>query len=278
MGATIGRYANRIANGRFLISGTEYQLSKNNGVNTLHGGHCGFDKQLWDAFQEENSIKMTYCSEDMEEGFPGKLSVEITFSLTNSDELIIDYRAQTNKETIVNLTNHTYFNLKGDSDSTICDHLLYINADYITPVDLELLPTGELMHVENTPFDFRTSKKVGADIEKNHPQLSHGKGYDHNWVLNKRTNAISLAASLVEPTSGRTMEVYTTKPGIQFFSCNFGDLKIHGKNGRYYIARSGLALEPQFFPDSPNQPDFPSSILKPNEKYQHKTVFKFFVK
>jgi len=275
MGCIIGRYANRISNGKFTINGIEFLLSQNDRENTIHGGFQGFDKKIWEIEQVGNSIKMTYCSEDGEEGFPGKLNVSVTFELTDTNELRLDYKALTTKETAVNLTHHTYFNLQGEGSTTILGHTLQINSDFITEVNSSLIPTGELLPVANTPFDFRVSKRIGLDIEKNHPQLKYGNGYDHNWVLNKSNDRLSLAAILSESSSGRDIEIYTTKPGLQFFSGNFGDEKIQGKNG-FYKERSGLALEPQFFPNSPNLPDFPSAILIPEDHYHHKTIYKFY--
>lgn len=278
MGCIVGRYANRISKGRITINGTNYLLSQNDGENTIHGGFQGFDKKIWETEQVGNSIKMTYYSEDEEEGFPGKLIVTVTFELTEMDELIIDYKAQTTKETVVNLTHHTYFNLGGIACSTILDHDLSINSDSITEIDSNLIPTGNFLHVKNTPFDFKTPKSIGSQINLNHPQLKFGNGYDHNWVLNKKPNELSKAAVLLEPTSGRTVEFYTTKPGIQVFTANFGTDNVLGKEGVFIKARSGVAIEPQFFPDSPNQSMFPSSIIKATENYHHQTILKFSVK
>jgi len=278
MGCIVGRYANRISKGKITINGTDYLLSQNDQENTIHGGFQGFDKKIWDVEQNDNTIKMTYCSEDGEEGFPGKLDVVVTFSLTDSDELIIDYHAQTSKETVVNLTHHTYFNLGGKGCSTILDHVLSINSDYMTEIDSCLIPTGNFLEAKNTPFDFKNLKSINSQINLNHPQLKFGNGFDHNWVLNKKPNELSEAAVLFEPSSGRTVEFYTTKPGLQVFTANFGTDSVPGKEGVFIKARSGVAIEPQFFPDSPNQPIFPPSNLKPSEKYHHQTIIKFSVK
>ncbi|MGE0088061.1 MAG: aldose epimerase family protein [Bacteroidales bacterium] len=275
MGCIVGRYANRISKGMIKIKGTTYLLSQNDRGNILHGGFHGFDKQIWNTEQVGDNIKMTYCSEDGQEGFPGKLNVSVTFGLTETDELIIDYKAQTTKQTVVNLTHHNYFNLSGSGSSTILNHVLYINSDCITEIDSSLIPTGNLIIVNNTPFDFKTPKTIGSQINFNNPQLNYGNGFDHNWVLNKKPNELSKAAVLFEPNSGRTVEFYTTKPGLQVFTSNFGTENIFGKNGHYIKSRSGVAVEPQYFPDSPNQPKFPSAILKPNEVYNHKTIYKF---
>ncbi|MDX9694931.1 MAG: aldose epimerase family protein [Bacteroidales bacterium] len=275
MGCIVGRYANRISKGKISINRKTYFLSQNDSENTLHGGFQGFDKKIWNAEKDGNSVKMNYCSEDGEEGFPGKLSVAVTFELTESDELIIDYQAQTTKDTVVNLTHHTYFNLAGNTCSTVLDHFLTIHSDYITEIDSCLIPTDNFLEVKNTPFDFKTPKTIGSRISLNHPQLNLGNGFDHNWVLNKNPDELSKAAVLFEPTSGRTIEFFTTMPGLQVFTSNFGTENIPGKEGRFIKARSAVAIEPQFFPDSPNQHNFPSAILKSNEGYNHKTIYKF---
>jgi aldose 1-epimerase len=275
MGCVVGRYANRISKGKITIDATDYLLSQNDRENTIHGGFQGFDKKIWETEKAGNSVRMTYCSEDGEEGFPGKLNVSVTFELTENDELIIEYKAQTTKDTVVNLTHHTYFNLGGKVSSTILDHVLSIDSDSITEIDSSLIPTGNFLEVKNTPFDFRTPKTIGSQINLNHPQLKFGNGFDHNWVLNKKPNELSKAAILFEPTSGRTVEFFTTKPGIQIFTANFGTDSVLGKDGLFIQARSGVAIEPQFFPDSPNQPIFPSSVLKASENYHHQTILKF---
>ena len=278
LGAVVGRYGNRIANAKFSIDGTEYKLAANNGKNSLHGGIKGFDKVVWNASEINDStgvgLKLTYRSVDGEEGFPGNLDVTVFYTLNNDDELEIQYQAKTDKKTVVNLTQHTYFNLTAMKED-ILNHELSINASNITPVDNTLIPTGELLPVENTPFDFRKAKKVGENINDDHEQIKFGNGYDHNWVLDESEDEINLAAILSDSTSGRIVEVYTTEPGIQFYTGNFLDGTITGKNDVVYKYRSGLCLETQHYPDSPNQPDFPSTLLSPNEDYLTVTKFKF---
>jgi aldose 1-epimerase len=278
-GALIGRYGNRIGKAKFTLNGTAYQLDVNNGENTLHGGKMGFHAQVWDVKAvNENTLQLHYTSKDGEGGYPGALEVEVTYTLTDYNSIDISYQAKTDKATPVNLTNHAYFNLNGEGDSTILDHLLTIKADAITPVDEGLIPTGELMDVSNTPFDFRKATLIGTRIDEDHEQLKRGKGYDHNFVLNKAAG-LQLVANLYSPKTGILMEVLTEEPGLQFYSGNFltGETK-DGKGGKAYQFRSALCLETQHFPDSPNQKSFPSTILKPGETYKTKTIYKFSVK
>ena len=276
-GALVGRYANRIAKARFTLDGHTYALAVNNGPNHLHGGLEGFDKVLWKGEMANGKAAVTFSrrSPDGEEGYPGNLDVRVTYTLTDQDELVVDYHAVTDKATPVNLTQHTYFNLAGDGD--ILGHQLMIDADRYTPVDATLIPTGQLAPVAGTPFDFRKPTAIGARIDQSDPQLKNGNGYDHNWVLNKKGQGRQLAARVVDPRSGRTLEVSTTEPGVQFYTGNFLDGTVKGKGGRAYARRSGLCLETQHFPDSPNQPSFPSTILKPGQEYKSETVFKFGV-
>ena len=275
-GALIGRYGNRIGHARFTLDGVEHKLAVNNGENSLHGGNKGFDKVVWTPRElPDGGLELTYSSKDGEEGYPGNLKATVTYHLTDANELHIDYAATTDKDTVVNLTNHSYFNLKGAGEGDILGHIVTLNADRFTPVDAGLIPTGELRPVAGTPFDFRKATAIGARINQNEEQLTLGKGYDHNWVLNKRGNALTLAARVEEPSSGRVLEVHTTEPGIQFYTGNFLDGTIKGKGSKVYNQRYGFCLETQHFPDSPNKPKFPSTVLKPGQPLHSTTVFRF---
>ena len=274
-GATIGRYGNRIGNAQFSINDTVYHLSKNDGENALHGGLKGFFAVVWNGNQIDD--KTTYLSPDMEEGYPGNLNVKVVYTLTDDNELKIEYHATTDKATPVNLTNHSFFNLDGAGSGDIENEIMQINADYYTPVDSGLIPTGEIAPVEGTPMDFRKPTAIGARINDDFEQLKLGRGYDHNWVLNKADSGLNFAAKVVDPASGRTLEVYTNEPGIQFYTGNFLDGTVAGKGGKVYAHRSALCLETQHFPDSPNKPNFPSTILKPGDQYYSICVYKFGV-
>lgn len=284
-GAIVGRYANRIARGHFTLDGRTYTLAVNNGPNSLHGGLRGFDKVVWNArpfqAQEGQGVTLDYFSRDGEEGYPGTLHAAVTYTLTPDDRLIVEYAATTDKATPINLSQHSYWNLVGNASRDILGHLLTINADGITPVDSTLIPTGEIMPVQGTPFDFRTPHTIGERVDqRQNTQIRYGNGYDHNWVLNRggaAAGALVLAARVVEPSSGRTMEISTTEPGLQFYSGNFLDGSNIGKGGVVYHFRYGLALETQHFPDSPNHSNFPSTILRPGETFHSRTVFKFGV-
>lgn len=280
-GAMIGRYGNRIANGKFSLDGREYSLSRNNGKNSLHGGPNGFHNVYWRiepiTRAEGESLDMYYLSKDGEEGYPGELKVKVSYTLTNANELQIDYEATSNESTVLNLTHHSFFNLAGEGSGDILEHQLTIYADRFTPVDEGLIPTGELKPVKNTPFDFQASHAIGERIGQTDQQLVLGKGYDHNWVLTKKEGSFMKAAQVVEPVSGRIMEVWTTEPGLQFYSGNFLDGSDIGKGGKKYEYRSAICLEAQHFPDSPNHTNFPSTVLKPGETYRQKTVYKFSI-
>ena len=264
-GALIGRHANRIAQGRFTLDGVDYQLPQNNGANHLHGGFRGFDKRIWTATEDGDVLHLSYFSKDGEEGYPGNVEAFVDYRLSN-DELRLEYRATTDRDTIVNLTNHSYFNLKGAG--TILDHELRLNADHFTPVFDDLIPTGEIVSVAGTSMDFRKARAIGSEIG------SIG-GYDHNFVLNDWDGSLRLAARLYEPVSGRILEILTTQPGIQFYSGNFLDGSFIGKNGAPYVKYAGLCLEPQHFPDTPNHPNFPSTVLRAGEEYRQTTVLRF---
>ncbi|PYT54052.1 MAG: galactose-1-epimerase [Acidobacteria bacterium] len=279
-GAIVGRYGNRIGHAQFSLDGKTYTLAKNNGENSLHGGIKGFNKAVWAAKElpakNGQSLELTYPSKEGEEGFPGNLHVRVVYTLTDSNELKIEYSATTDKKTVVNLTNHSYFNLAGPGSGDILGHQLVIEADKFTPVDASLIPTGELRDVQGTPLDFRKATAIGARIDQDDEQLKLGHGYDHNFVLRRAAGApISLAARVVEPNTGRVLEVWTTEPGVQFYTGNFLDGTARGKGGLTYARRSAFCLETQHFPDSPNQPKFPSVVLNPGEKYSTTTTYKF---
>jgi aldose 1-epimerase len=277
-GAIIGRYANRIAHGTFVLDGHQYHIPTNDGPNSLHGGLRGFDKRVWDAKDvstaRASELELHYLSRDGEEGFPGNLSVTVRYSLGDENDLHIDYYATTDKDTVLNLTNHSYFNLTGPGSGEILNHKLTLQADQFTPIDKTLIPTGAIQSVAGTPLDFRKPTAIGSRINQDDPQLKFGKGYDHSFVLNHSGHELSLAAKVEEPQSGRVLEVLTTQPGIQFYSGNFLDGSVHGIGGAYKF-RSALCLETQHFPDSPNHPNFPSVVLRPGEQFHQTTVFRF---
>lgn len=279
-GATIGRYGNRIAKGKFTLDGKQYLLTTNNGPNTLHGGKKGFQYVVWDAKQTGDSIlELTYLSKDMEEGYPGNLQVKVTYSLTNNNELKLDYEATTDKKTVVNLTNHAFFNLNGQGSGTINNHVLMIHADNYTPVDSTLIPTGKIEPVANTPFDFRKPTMIGKSVDANNVQIKNGKGYDHNFVLNANKGAsLNTAAIITGDKTGIEMEVLTQEPGLQFYGGNFMQSKNKMKDGGMDDFRTAFCLETQHFPDSPNQPAFPSTVLEPGKIYKTSSVYKFSTK
>jgi aldose 1-epimerase len=281
-GALVGRYANRIAKGEFSLDGKTYKLARNNGENSLHGGLKGFDKVAWEAQSTDTehgpALRLEYVSADGEEGYPGKLTAVVSYSLSDSNELRIDYDATTDKTTVLNLTNHSYFDLSGQGSGKILDHIATIHADRFTPVNSHLIPTGELQPVDGTPFDFRQPKRIGDRIDQDDQQLKYGVGYDHNYVLNRNGEGLQPAARVLDPASGRTIEVLTTQPGMQFYTGNhLAESLVRGKGGVVYGFRSGFCLETQFFPDSPNQPQFPSTQLDPGERFEQTTVFRFSV-
>jgi len=279
-GATVGRYGNRIADARFTLDGQEYELLANDGPNHLHGGGVGFDKVVWDAEQFSDlqgvGVTMSYLAKDGEENYPGNLKITVTFTLTDKNEILIDYNAVTDAATPLNPTNHSYFNLKGEGCGDVLGHEVQLMADSYTPVSKSLIPTGEIRPVKGTPFDFRQSKTIRQDISADDQQLLYGQGYDHNFVLNKENEGeVEHAATVYDPDSGRKMEVHTDQPGVQFYTGNNLDGRLVGKSGLPYNCRGGMCLETQHFPDSPNQPDFPSTILRPGEKFSYRTVYRF---
>jgi aldose 1-epimerase len=273
-GALIGRYANRIAHAQFKLDGQTYPLPKNDGDNTLHGGTLGFDKVVWTAREIGNGVELTYVSKDGDQGFPGTLTAVVKYTLAEN-ALHIDYSARTDTDTVVNLTNHSYFNLSGQGNGNILKEELKINGSRFTPVNTNLIPTGVLAPVDGTPFDFRKLTVIGARIDQDDEQLRNAKGYDHNWVLDKLAGQLAEAAEVYDPSSGRILAVWTTQPGVQFYTGNFLDGTIKGKDGKVYVHRGALCLETQHFPDSPNQPAFPTTELKPGEKYHQVTEFRF---
>jgi aldose 1-epimerase len=277
MGAIVGRYANRIANARFTLDGTEYQLPANNGQHTLHGGPNGYFKKLWKTIAaNDRYVVFQYVSPNGEEGFPGNLTAEIRYSLSEANELRLDYRAVTDRATVVCLTGHAYFNLAGEGNPSILDHELTIDADLYVPTNVGSIPTGEIRPVKGTPFDFTGAQRIGAGIEGDNEQLKSANGFDRCWVLRKKQiGQLTRASMLYEPQSGRSMEIWTTEPGIQFYSGNFLDGTVIGKGGRPYPFRSGLCLETQHFPDSPNHAHFPTTVLRPGEEYRSTTIYKF---
>jgi aldose 1-epimerase len=282
-GCITGRYANRIAKGRFQLNGTTYQLPINNPPNSLHGGDVGFDKHVWAATTAKDrhsvALALTFTSPDGDQGYPGTLANKVTYTLTDKNEIRMDYHARlvgnSDLSTIINLTNHAYWNLAGEGSSDIYDHKLRLNASHYTPVDPTLIPTGEIARVSGTPLDFRRSTAIGARIRNGHEQLVIGRGYDHNWVLDRKGSGLELAARVVEPRSGRVLEVITDQPGIQFYSGNFLDGTLVGTSGRMYRQGDGFALETQHYPDSPNHPNFPSTVLRPGQTYETTTIYKF---
>ncbi|MEP7286441.1 MAG: aldose epimerase family protein [Chloroflexota bacterium] len=279
-GAIIGRYGNRIAKGKFTLDGKEYTLAVNNGKNTLHGGKKGFDKQVWDAKPIEGfgseALELSRISKDGEEGYPGNLTVKVVYTLTDKNELKIDYTATTDKDTVINLTHHSYFNMAGNGSGSIDNQILMINADKYVPIDDGGIPTGDMTPVDGTPFDFRSAKQIGPAVRSSDPQIINGRGIDHSFVLNRTDDkSLQMAARLYDPASGRTMDIWATEPGLEVYTGNFLDGTLHGSSGGMYRQGEAICLEPQHFPDSPNQPKFPSTTLKPGDTYTTSTVFKF---
>jgi aldose 1-epimerase len=282
-GAIIGRYANRIAHAQFTLDGASYPLAKNDGDNALHGGTKGFNKRVWTARDisgnDGQALELSYFSKNAEEGYPGNLTAKVIYTLSSKNELKIEYQASTDKDTVVNLTNHSYFNLAGQGNGDILSHRLTIHAKEFSPVDATLIPGAAPENVQGTPFDFSEGETIGARINQDDPQLKFGRGYDHNWILNsKGEHPLSLAAEVYEPASGRVMEVWTTEPGVQFYSGNLLDGTVRGKEGKMYGHRSAFCLETQHFPDSPNHPAFPSTILKPGQQFHSTTVYRFLTR
>jgi aldose 1-epimerase len=279
-GCLVGRYGNRIGGAKFTLDGQTYTLATNNGPNSLHGGIKGFDKVVWNVVKATaNSLALQYLSKDGEEGFPGNLNVTAIYTLTDDNELKLTFKAATDKATVVNLTHHSYFNLKGQGKGDILGHEVYINADKTTPVDSTLIPTGEFADVTGTPFDFRKPMPIGARINDPNPVLQYGPGYDHNWVINQvKPGELTLQARVTEPTTGRIMEVWSDEPGLQFYAGNFLDGSIAGKGGKVYQKRTGFCLEPQHYPDSPNKTNFPSVVLRPGQTFKNTIVYKFSAK
>jgi aldose 1-epimerase len=281
LGCLVGRYANRIAKGKFSLDGKAYTLATNNGPNALHGGPTGFHTRLWTpevvSGADGEALELTYVSKSGEEGYPGALTAKVVYSLRADGGLVIDYSATTDAPTVVNLTNHAYFNLAGEGEGTILGHELQLESDTFTPVDATLIPTGEMKKVEGGPFDFRKATAIGARIDAKDEQIARGGGYDHNFVLRSKAGELRLVAKVVEPKSGRALEVYTTEPGIQFYSGNFLDGSITGKSGKPYVKRGGFCLETQHYPDSPNRPEWPSVVLRPGQTYRHTTVYRLTV-
>jgi len=280
LGAILGRYANRIAGGKFTLNGKNFTVARNNGENHLHGGLKGFNRVVWKAkdisTKQADALDLTYLSPDMEEGYPGNLSARVIYALTGENELKIDYSATADRDTVINLTNHSYSNLAGHAAGSILNHELTINAERFTPTDSTSIPTGELRSVKGTPFDFSRPTPIGLRVDQHEQQLSYGHGYDQNFVLNQESGAApAMAARVLEPESGRVLEVWTTEPGMQLYCGNFLDGSIHGKGGAVYQRNQGFCLETQHFPDSPNQPSFPSTILKAGGQYRSTTIFKF---
>lgn len=278
-GCIVGRYANRIGGAKFTLDGKTYTLTANNGPNSLHGGPNALDKKVWRVLKAtDDTLELQHTSKDGEEGFPGNLNVTAKYSITDDNGLRVDYAATTDKSTVINLSHHSYFNLAGQGNGNILGHVVYINSDKITPVNKDLVPTGDFASVEGTPLDFRTPTAIGARIESPDQQMQFGSGYDHNWVINKPANQLGLHARVYEPQSGRVLEVWSTEPGVQFYTGNFLDGSITGKAGASYQRRGGFCLEPQHYPDSPNKPNFPSVVLRPGQTFKSTIIYKFSTK